>query len=201
MKPRIKICGLTRPCDVDLAVALGATHLGFVLAHDSPRALTAGAAGALAVGAGPAQPVLVFRRSSVADVLACVAQSGVRCVQLPAADERTCAAVAAGGVRVHRAHAVLGESLPELQPPPNEQAPALLDVGDGGTGIRFDWRLLGDAAPPHTFVAGGITPENLPSLLGYRPWGIDLSSGVEAAPGIKDHARLRSLFAALEQHR
>jgi phosphoribosylanthranilate isomerase len=201
MKPRVKICGLVRADDVDLAVDLGATHLGFVLAADSPRALTADAAVALAARARGAQPVLVFRRSDAAHVLACVARTGVRCVQLPAAEERTCALVAASGVRVHRAHAVARGTLPALRPTPDEREPALLDVGDGGTGRRFDWTLLGDEAPAHTFVAGGITPDNLPSLLAHRPWGIDLSSGIEEAPGKKDHARLRRLFAALEQHR
>lgn len=202
MKPRVKICGLTRADDVDLAIALGATHVGFVLAKDSPRALVGDAARALAArAANRAQPVLVFRRSSAEDILACVAQAAVRCVQLPATDEPTCIAVAAAGVRVHRVHTVEpGESLPILRPLPSEHLPALLDVGDGGTGRCFDWSLLGATAPEHTFLAGGITPENLPALLLHRPWGIDLSSGVESAPGVKDHARLRCLFAALEQY-
>ncbi len=88
-------------------------------------------------------------------------------------------------------------SLPRFEPPPTEAQPALLDVGGGGSGRCFDWTLLGERAPPATFIAGGIRPDNVRALLKYRPYGIDLASGVESAagvPGEKDEAKLRALF-------
>ena len=79
------------------------------------------------------------------------------------------------------------------------RSPVLLDVGAGGSGTPFDWRLLGRVAPPRLWIAGGITPANVRALLARAPFGIDVSSGVERAPGIKDARRLRALFAAIEE--
>lgn len=84
--------------------------------------------------------------------------------------------------------------MPSLEPRPTRARPALLDVGGGGTGRGFDWTLLGARAPDATFVAGGIRPDNVRVLLKYRPYGIDLSSGVESSPGVKDPHKLRALF-------
>jgi phosphoribosylanthranilate isomerase len=89
--------------------------------------------------------------------------------------------------------------LPELSPAPTDASPAVLDVGDGGSGTPFDWSLLAPRAPSATFIAGGVTPHNVSALLRYRPWGIDLSSGVERVPGEKDHGSLRLLFAAVAE--
>jgi phosphoribosylanthranilate isomerase len=75
----------------------------------------------------------------------------------------------------------------------------VLDVAAGGSGRRFDWALLGGRAPYATFIAGGITPDNVGALLRHAPWGIDVSSGVESAPGVKDGGRLKALFASLRQ--
>ncbi len=202
MKPRVKICGLTRAVDVELAVTLGASYVGFVLATDSPRAITASAARVLAAGlSASVQAVLVFRAADVEEVLSAVGESGVRRVQIHDLTELARQALVAAGVTVHRVLAIdpRARALPEFVPPPSASEPGLLDVGRGGSGRTFDWRLLGDAAPAHTFIAGGLTPENLAALLPHRPWGIDLSSGVERAPGIKDHGRLRRLFDLLEQ--
>ena len=73
----------------------------------------------------------------------------------------------------------------------------LLDGGPGGAGAAFAWSLLAPSAPPFVFVAGGVRPENIAMLLRCRPFGIDVGSGVESAPGDKDPAALRALFAAV----
>jgi phosphoribosylanthranilate isomerase len=69
----------------------------------------------------------------------------------------------------------------------------------GGTGRTIDWRLAAAvAARRQTILAGGLTPENVAEAVArVRPFGIDVSSGVEKAPGVKDHARLRALFDQL----
>ena len=64
-------------------------------------------------------------------------------------------------------------------------------------GQAFDWSILGGRAPHATFIAGGVTPENVSALLRQQPWGVDLSSGVESVPGVKDPIKLGRLFAAL----
>ncbi len=202
MKPRVKICGLTRAVDLELAVALGASYVGFVLAGDSPRAITPSAVRVLAATlSGSVHGVLVFREAGADQVLSAVAESGVRRVQVHGLTEPAHQTLVAAGIAVHRVLAVAAQAraLPEFVPPPSAHEPGLLDVARGGSGRAFDWRLLGEPAPAHTFIAGGITPDNLAALLPHGPWGIDLSSGVERAPGIKDHGRMRRLFDLLEQ--
>jgi phosphoribosylanthranilate isomerase len=88
--------------------------------------------------------------------------------------------------------------LPPFPSRPSTKRPALLDVGGGGSGRRFDWKLLGPQAPECTFVAGGVRPDNVADLLEHRPYGIDLSSGVEREPGVKDERKLRELFDRIE---
>ena len=82
----------------------------------------------------------------------------------------------------------------------------LLDVHDpasrGGTGRTIDWPAAAPiAAKRRTLLAGGLTPDNVADAIArVRPFGIDVSSGVEVSPGIKDPARLRALFEALNGH-
>jgi indole-3-glycerol phosphate synthase/phosphoribosylanthranilate isomerase len=74
----------------------------------------------------------------------------------------------------------------------------LFDSGSGGTGQPFDWSLIaGREALPTAFLAGGITPANAAAAAQVGAYGLDVGSGVEAAPGIKDPAKVAALFAAL----
>jgi phosphoribosylanthranilate isomerase len=91
------------------------------------------------------------------------------------------------------------DRLPAFACHPEPHRPAVLDAGAGGRGRRFRWELLGPRAPDATFIAGGIGPHNVLELLRYRPYGLDLSSGVESAPGIKDPERLSLFFERLER--
>jgi phosphoribosylanthranilate isomerase len=92
-------------------------------------------------------------------------------------------------------------------PPPEEYPRVHLDAAGqplpGGSGVRPDWEVcakLVDAHPGRKFVlAGGLTPENVRDALGsVRPWGVDVSSGIEKAPGVKDVAKMRAFVAAVE---
>lgn len=196
---RVKVCGLTRAADVARCVELGATHLGFVLAAGTPRRVGAADARALAAEAGAATPVLVFRRAPLDEVLRAAEESGVARVQLHGFDERDALALEERGLVVHRVRAVAPGGAPDLAfaPAPRAERPWHLDVGAGGAGRAFDWGALGGRAPAHVFLAGGIGPDNVGALLAHEPWGIDLSSGVESRPGVKDHAALARLFEAL----
>lgn len=197
MKPFIKICGLTRPDDVRLAVSLGATHIGAVRTPTSPRAVSPEVARDIfAAAEGKAETVFVFKDVPLEQVLEDARASRAVSVQLYDASIADVREVASEGYRVYRVYHMDREStsLPAFEQPPTEEQPALLDVGGGGSGQSFDWALFGERAPDATFVAGGIRPDNVGALLRYRPYGIDLASGVESAPGIKDESKLRALF-------
>ena len=202
MKVRVKICGVRRAEDAQQAVNLGAEFIGCVLAQDSPRRARLDEVLEIQQSvAGRAQVVLVFRAAGLGAIQAAVESTGVRRVQPHGADRNTCFQLESSGITVHRVHSLRPGSvvLPELEPEPSPARPALLDVGAGGSGSVFDWSLLAPRAPFATFIAGGISPENLSGLLPYEPYGIDLSSGVESAPGVKDRDRLCRLFECLEE--
>jgi indole-3-glycerol phosphate synthase/phosphoribosylanthranilate isomerase len=85
-----------------------------------------------------------------------------------------------------------------LAPAERDGERTVFDSGGGGTGAAFDWNLLdGRADLPEAFLAGGITPANAASAARVGAFGLDLSSGVEVAPGIKDPVLLEALFASL----
>lgn len=191
----VKICGLTRPEDAAVAAALGATHLGAVIAPSSPRCVDPSTASAI-FAAAPASVarVLVTRDLEMGEVLAIVETTGVSTVQVHRCSESDALQLESEGVVVHRAYDV-GETLPETHA--SSDRIALLDVGGGGSGRKFDWAELGSDAPKHTFVAGGIRPDNIEGLLWRRPWGIDVSSGIERSPGVKDHEAMARLFTKI----
>ena len=201
MRPRVKICGLRRLEDVQLALALGADDCGFVVAPDSPRAVRVEELAELAapVLAAGRRAVLVSRGVPAPRLAEHARRAGIAAVQMHGAGADDEALLAAAGCAPWRVVSVAVDAtrLPPL-PPATPTCPALLDVGAGGTGTRFAWRLLGDRAPDHTYIAGGISSTNVTELLRHHPFGIDVSSGVEASPGCKDETLLRALFAALD---
>jgi phosphoribosylanthranilate isomerase len=203
----IKICGLTRPEDVALACELGARWLGFNFAAESPRRVGLDRARELAL-ASLASPgtgrVGVFVRESLDEIRGAVDAASLDAVQLHRElrpedlDEipRPVFAV----VRV------AGAPLDVPGPVFLERCRALLfdaavPSANGGTGRAFDWSLLeGRRWPVPFFLAGGLTPENVGAAVArLRPAGVDVASGVESAPGIKDRARMRRFFEAVRE--
>lgn len=204
MRPLVKICGLKRVEDAELALSLGANLVGAVRTPSSPRRVSVDEARALFSKVGPrAERVLVFRDVPLEDVLSDARAAGAGWVQLYDALDSDVRRVEDAGLRVLRVYTMSEQAkeLPAFASEPSENRPALLDVGGGGTGRSFDWSLLGAAAPAFTFVAGGIRPENVSELLEHLPYGIDLSSGVERAPGVKDEGKVRKLFDRIEGKR
>lgn len=200
MTTRVKICGVTRVRDARLAVRLGATMIGCVMARDSKRRATPAKVAAIVRAVGREVPVvLVYRRAEEDEVLAACKGTGARTVQIHDAGEEECARLERRGLRVIRVRPVQpgARRLPRIIPAPRANRVYLLDTAGGGTGIRFDWRMLGRNAPAHVLIAGGVNPDNVGQLMKLKPYGIDLSSGVEASPGVKDAAKLRALFAAI----
>ncbi len=202
MRPFVKICGLKRAEDAELAVALGADFVGAVRTSRSPRLVNLDEARAIfkKVGSSTAR-VLVFRDVPLESVLSDARSAGADWVQLYRASDADVLRVEEEGLRVLRVVDVSerAREIPPFPSEPSESRPALLDVGGGGSGRSFDWDVLGANAPAFTFVAGGIRPENVEKLLAHRPYGIDLSSGVESQPGVKDERKLRKLFERIEE--
>lgn len=210
--PAIKICGLMRAADVALAVSRGAAYLGGIRAG-GPRLLDTAAWRALFDAPhGEAECVAVLGHLTVAAVIRETAELGADIVQWhgdPRADEMV--EVAAAGVRCWPVLRVAGAQLPRLAWELAPHAEALvLDAkvpGQlGGTGVALDWAALArdvaawrrDFPWVRLVLAGGLHAGNVRAAIDLlRPDVVDVSSGVESAPGIKDPERLQAFVHAV----
>jgi phosphoribosylanthranilate isomerase len=202
--PRVKICGITRLEDALAAARLGADALGFNFWPGSKRFIAPAAARAIVQALPPlVTTVGVFVDAGREELLAAAALSGVQVLQLHGDEPpERCAHLplpVLKGIRVAGP-----ESLELLERYPGV-AGFLLDAaspGFGGSGRTFDWSLAAAAAARFPVVlAGGLTPDNVAEAVRQvRPWGVDVASGVESAPGVKDHHLVsRFIGAAKEQ--
>ena len=205
MPTRVKICGVTRLEDAQQAVDLGAAALGFNFYPPSPRYIEPGVARAIVGHLPPfVVPVGVFANETDAGrVISIAREAGATAVQLhgpgfPDFDELLSAFTLVVAVPVREGFKV--EELGKLKP-----SAYLLDAFDpdrpGGTGKTFDWNAAREAKRYGPIIlAGGLTPENVGRAVRVvRPFAVDVASGVEAAPGIKDPAKLRAFFAAVAE--
>jgi len=207
---RVKICGLTRRQDVDAAVAAGAAYIGFVFFPKSPRNVDLDTARDLAAGVPPGIcKVALTVDATDADLDRLLGRVPIDMLQLHGAEtpERVAALRARSGLPVMKALGVAeAADLPKIDAYAAVADQLLIDakppkeaVLPGGNGIAFDWRLIaGRRWPLPWMLAGGLTPQNVSEALrltGARQ--IDVSSGVEAAPGAKDPARIRDFLAAV----
>jgi phosphoribosylanthranilate isomerase len=194
----VKICGITRPEDAEAAVAAGANAIGFIFWPKSPRFIDPHRARTIAAALPPfVTAVGVFVNQPVAYVNGVASLVALGAVQLHGDETPEYAATVSRpvmkAVSAGRDEARVWPSRVRL----------LLDVHDpvarGGTGRTIDWAAAADlAARREVLLAGGLTPDNVADAVArVRPFGIDVSSGVERAPGIKDHGRLRALFEAV----
>jgi phosphoribosylanthranilate isomerase len=193
-RPRIKICGLTRLEDALLAAELGADALGFNLWPGSKRHLDADAVRAIVDRLPPfVTTVGVFVNQAPTDVLSLAAQSGVQAVQLHG--DESWEDVNGYPIPAIKAFRVAGpESLADLHR--YRVKAVLLDTpsaGFGGSGQTFDWALAAEVARhARVVLAGGLTPDNVADAVrAVRPYAVDVASGVERAPGVKDPEKLR----------
>jgi phosphoribosylanthranilate isomerase len=193
----VKICGITRLEDAECAVECGAHALGFVFWPESPRSIDPERARAIISTLPPfVTPVGVFVNQACEYVNRVAALAGLGAVQLHG-DET---AAYGGGIGRPVIKAVaLAETEEGIDRWP-ARILLLLDVHDpvrrGGTGRTLDWtRAAAIAARRRIVLAGGLTPDNVADAISrVRPFGLDVSSGVEIAPGVKDHRRLKTLF-------
>jgi phosphoribosylanthranilate isomerase len=198
---RVKVCGVTRIDDALLAAELGAAAIGFVFWPGSPRCIEPSRAREIVSALPPlVATVGVFVDQPVDDMRRIAEQAGLSAIQLHG---REPAAVARRLLQpVIKAVAVTPAFVPESIDAWPDDVTVLLDAHDpvkrGGTGRTIDWSLAAAAAARRpVFLSGGLTPANVGDAIErVRPYGVDLSSGVESAPGVKDPAKLRALFLA-----
>ncbi|WP_330331774.1 phosphoribosylanthranilate isomerase [Streptomyces sp. NBC_00536] len=197
----IKICGLRTAADVDVAVAAGADAIGFVFAAGSPRTVDTASARELAarVPAG-VLTVGVFRGQPVDEVRRLAEESGVRGVQLHGEEgPGDFAALRAEGRTLLRATAERVERCGEYG-----EDLLLLDAPDPGSGKPWNWGSDEFTAPEgHWLLAGGLTPGTVrEAVRATGAWGVDVSSGVESARGVKSPELIRAFIeAARSSHR
>lgn len=197
---RIKICGITREEDALFCAEQGVDFLGMVFVAGTPRAVDGRRAAAIAavLGGLRVRPKLVgvFRDQTLDEVREIAARVPLDLVQLHGAEpEEQLRAIGVPAIKTCR----VTEVLPDTSAHPS--ADWLLFDSGSGSGRLFDWSLLDcyTRSKPF-FLAGGITPENVAAAVALvRPDGIDVSSGVEASPGVKDRNRIRALVERIRR--
>ena len=195
---RVKICGMTRQVDVQTAVAAGADALGFVFAPRSRRVLDASSAAAL-VRSVPAfvARVGLFMDQDSAEVRRILERVPLSLLQFHGR-ERADFCRSFGRPYIKALGMASAPALDAAQREYRDAAALLLDshrAGEsGGTGRTFDWSGIPPLERP-LVLAGGLTPDNVrEAVRRVRPWAVDVSSGVEDAPGTKNAERIRQFI-------
>lgn len=200
MTARIKFCGMTRADDVRAAADAGADAVGFVLAAGSARCVALTQLPEL-LAAVPAfvTPVVLFRDNPEADIHQALAMSPRFIAQFHGDESPAqCAAFGRDWLKAVPMGALADNELPVFLDR-FAQAGCRGFVFDahggtvtGGSGRRFDWSRIPATVPGPVILAGGLSADTVAEAVrAVRPYAVDVSSGVESAPGIKDHAKLR----------
>ncbi len=200
----VKFCGITRLEDAQFAVAAGASYLGFIFAKKSPRYISPEhAAAIIRLLPDNVQKVGVFVNEPLDSALAIAGQCGLDIFQLHG-DESAEYAEAVGTDRVWKAFSLKeAKQLDEVCGFPCQYV--LTDSGNssqrGGTGKTCDWSLARKAASQRPLIlAGGLSPDNIKEALSeVRPDIVDVNSGVETAPGIKDHEKIKQVMTIINK--
>jgi phosphoribosylanthranilate isomerase len=211
-RTRIKICGITRLEDVRACVQAGADALGFVFYPPSPRYVTAAQAGALIAALPPfVTPVALFVNASVEEVAEVARQAPFALLQFHGDETPAqCAAIAEAVqrpfMRVFRMKPdTSAADLLEYEHQYRAASPLfsslLLDTyvdAYGGAGKVFDWSLIPKELAPRVVLSGGLSVSNATdAVVRVRPFGVDISSGVEQQKGIKDARKIAGFVQAV----
>lgn len=204
--PRAKVCGITSREDAEHAVEHGAWAIGMVLWPHSKRAVTLQQAADIA---GPlrrqVELVGVFVNQTLDEVVAMCDSATLTVAQLHGDEGPSfCEAVARrAGVKVVKAGRIGAKADVQALDAFRNVDFHLLDAkvagAAGGTGETFDWSLVLERQGSVPFIlSGGLDPENVVAAIeATRPWGVDVASGTESAPGVKDHAKVEAFLAAV----
>jgi phosphoribosylanthranilate isomerase len=204
-RPLVKICGMTRMQDVELCAALGADLLGFIFHPKSPRNVDPDFVASVKTGI---TKVGVFVDQPHEEVLEIMERCGLHAAQLHGnQDMHFCWRIGPDrSIRVFwpESYASAAALLRDLEGFEEACGHFLLDagkIGQGGTGRTIDFGVLQDIEiQTPWFLAGGLGPHNIREAMTLNPSGLDINSGVEKAPGIKDEAKLREVFDILAEY-
>jgi phosphoribosylanthranilate isomerase len=191
---RTKICGITRLEDALCAEEAGADAIGFIFVPNTKRFLTLERAASISKGLSPfISKIGVFRDASLDAILEALRVAQLSGVQLHGHEsDAFCDQVAAHVPIIRAVSFKPGLELPSANT-------LLVDGLEPGSGQAFDWNAL-DASSlrgRRWLLAGGLDPENVAQAVrALKPWGVDVSSGVESAPGIKDQEKIRAFTRA-----
>ena len=190
----VKVCGLRTGPDVATAVSSGADAVGFVLTP-SPRQIAPAEVRRLVRDVPPGVlTVGVFRGEPVGEVRAAVEESDVRAIQLHGDEPpEHFDALADLGLPLIRATSAAGD----LRNGSHGEDLLLVDSAKPGSGTAWEWNDLAGAIEGRWLLAGGLHPGNVgAAVTALRPWGLDVSSGVEVSRGVKDPELIRAFLAA-----
>jgi phosphoribosylanthranilate isomerase len=200
MAVRVKICGITRVQDLHAACEAGADALGFVFYEKSPRHLAIDAAAALVRELPPfVQSVGLFVNAEPAFIEAVLQAVPLDLLQFHG-DEAAADCTRYGRPYIKAVRVTAGTDLLKCAADFETARGLLLDAYvpgvPGGTGESFDWKLIPPGLPKPVILSGGLTPANVAdAVTQVRPWAVDVSSGVEAAKGIKDPHHVAEFIA------
>lgn len=204
---RVKVCGITRPQDADLAARMGADAIGLIFC-ESPRRVSLEQAREIVAALPPfVTPVGVFLDAAETEVLETARELGLGAVQLHGSEPPETVGRLSQFVKVIKAFRVQDAQSLEACTAYSGASAFLFDTyvkgKAGGTGQVFDWSLLADVpalqATPW-ILAGGLRPDNVGRALEMcRPYGVDVSSGVEKEPGVKDPDLLWQFISKVRQ--
>jgi phosphoribosylanthranilate isomerase len=195
----VKICGITRAEDALAAAQSGARALGFIFYPQSPRNVAPAAAAAIVEHLPPfVSTVGVFVNPEPAWVEDVLGRVRIDLLQFHGEEPPAfCARFRTPFIKAARVQP--GDDLLEYSAIYSQARGLLLDAHDpaayGGTGKRFDWTLVPKRLPLPVVLSGGLAPDNVADAIRtVRPWAVDVSSGVEAGPGIKDAAKIAAFI-------
>lgn len=199
MATAVKICGITRVEDAAAAARSGAHAIGMVFYSKSPRAVSNATARRI-VDSLPAfvTPVALFVDPELAEVKRIIEEVRPQLLQFHGEEEPDfCGRFDLPYIKATRVKP--GVDLLQYARRYPAAKGLLLDAfvegSHGGTGSAFDWRLIPDPLPLPLILAGGLDPDNVgDAVRKVRPWAVDVSSGVEAARGIKDAAKIAAFI-------
>jgi len=205
MSVKVKICGITSVADGLAAAEAGADMLGLMFYERSPRHISFATAAEISRALSPfIVKVGVFVNPDEDTVMRAIGDCGVSLLQFHGEEPpEFCTQFGAMSMKAFRVRDA--ESLLALPNYPTDSY--LLDAyspdAHGGTGAKFNWDLAIEAKQhgKPIFLAGGLTPDNVGAAVRkVQPFGVDVSSGVESAPGQKDHAKVRAFIQAVRQN-
>lgn len=196
---RIKLCGLSRPCDIEAANALRPEYVGFVFAPKSKRYVSPGKAVELKRMLAPGiRAVGVFVNEPPGHIAALLHQGVIDLAQLHGGEDEAYVA----HLRQRSAQPIIRafriETAEDIERAEHSMADYVLLDSGGGSGMPFDWNLIQNIKKPY-FLAGGLSPETVSGAVArLHPFAVDVSSGIET-DGVKDSGKMAAFVAAVRE--